>query len=35
VTFDGFGAESFFCDEFYGRAEEVIEESQLLGEKSC
>ncbi len=31
MAFDGFGADSFFCDEFYGRAEEVVEESPCLG----
>ena len=33
VAFDGFGADSFFRDEFYGRAEEVVEESPFLGIK--
>ena len=31
VVFDGFGADSFFCDELYGGAEEVVKESPFLG----
>jgi hypothetical protein len=31
VAFDGFGADSFFGDEFYGEAEEVVEKSLFLG----
>jgi len=31
MVFDGFGADSFFRDEFYGRAEEVVEEPPFLG----
>jgi hypothetical protein len=31
MAFDGFGADSFFRDEFYGGAEEVMEESPFLG----
>ena len=31
VAFDGFGADSFFSDEFHGRAEKVVEESPFLG----
>jgi len=31
VAFDGFGADSFFRDKFYGGAEEVVEESPFLG----
>ena len=31
MAFDGFGADSFFGDEFYGWAEEVVEESPFLG----
>ena len=31
MSFDGFGADPFFGDEFYGRAEEVMEESPFLG----
>lgn len=31
MVFDGFRADSFFGDEFYGRAEEVVEESPFLG----
>jgi len=31
MAFDGFGADSFFRDEFYGGAEEVVEESPFLG----
>ena len=31
MAFDGFGADSLFCDEFYGWAEEVVEESPFLG----
>jgi len=31
MAFDGFGADSFFCDKFYGGAEEVVEESPFLG----
>ena len=31
VAFDGFRADSFFRDKFYGRAEEVVEESPFLG----
>ena len=31
MVFDGFRADSFFGDEFYGRAEEVMEESPFLG----
>jgi hypothetical protein len=27
VVFDGFGADSLFVEEFYGRAEEVVEGS--------
>jgi len=33
VAFDGFRTNSFFCDEFYGRAEEVVEESPFFGIK--
>ncbi len=33
MVFDGFGADSFFRDEFYGRAEEVVEEFPFLGIK--
>ena len=28
--FDGFGADPFFSHEFYGRAEEVVEESPFV-----
>jgi len=31
MAFDGFRADSFFRDEFYGGAEEVVEESPFLG----
>jgi len=31
MAFDGFGADSFFRDEFYGGAEEVVEESPFFG----
>ena len=31
MPFDGFGADPFFGDEFYGGAEEVVEESPFLG----
>ena len=31
MSFDGFGADPLFGDEFYRRAEEVMEESPLLG----
>jgi len=31
MAFDGFRADSFFGDEFYGGAEEVVEESPFLG----
>ena len=31
MVFDGFGADSFFADEFHGGAEEVMEESPFLG----
>jgi hypothetical protein len=31
VAFDGFGANSFFRDEFYGGAEEVVKESSFFG----
>ena len=31
MVFDGFRADSFFGDEFYGWAEEVVEESPFLG----
>ena len=31
MALDGFGADSVFRDEFYGRAEEVVEESPFLG----
>jgi nicotinamide riboside kinase len=30
MVFDGFRSNSFFCDEFYGRAEEVVEESPFV-----
>ena len=30
MVFDGFRADSFFGDEFYGGAEEVVEESPFL-----
>jgi len=31
MTFNRFGADSFFGDEFHGGAEEVMEESPFLG----
>ena len=31
MAFDGLRADSFFGDEFYGRAEEVVKESPFLG----
>ena len=31
VAFNGFGADSFFGDEFHGGAEEVMKESPFLG----
>ena len=31
MAFDGFGADAFLFDEFYGGAEEVVEESPFLG----
>ena len=31
MVFDGFGADFFFGYEFHGGAEEVMEESPLLG----
>ena len=31
VAFDGFRSESFFGDELYRRAEEVVEESPFFG----
>ena len=31
MVFDGFGSDPFFGDEFYGGAEEVVEESPFLG----
>jgi len=31
VVFDGFGTDPFFRDEFYRRAEEVVEESPFFG----
>ena len=31
VAFDGFRTDPFFCDEFYGGAEEVVKESPFLG----
>ena len=31
VVFDGFGADSFFAEEFNGGGEEVKEESPFLG----
>ena len=31
--FDGFGAESFFGDELYRRAEEVLEKPPFFGEE--
>ncbi len=31
VAYDGFGADAFFIDEFYGGAEEVVEEPPFLG----
>ena len=31
MVFDGFGADSFFCDEFYRGTEEVVEESPFPG----
>ena len=31
MLFDGLGADPFFSDEFYGGAEEVVEESPFLG----
>jgi hypothetical protein len=30
MMFDGFGADPFFSHEFYGRAEEVVEESPFV-----
>ncbi len=29
--FEGFGADSFFGEEFYGGAEEVVEEAPFVG----
>ena len=31
VVFDGFGADPFFCEEFDGGGEEVMEESPFVG----
>ena len=31
MVFDGFGSDTFFINEFYGGAEEVVEESPFLG----
>jgi len=31
VAFDGFRSDSFFCDELYRRAEEVVEEPPFFG----
>ena len=31
VAFDGFRSDPFFGEEFYGRAEEVMEESPFMG----
>ena len=31
MEFDGFGADSSFSDEFYRRAEEVVEEPPFFG----
>ena len=31
VSFDGFRTDPFFGEEFYGGAEEVVEESPFLG----
>ena len=31
MVFDGFGADSFFGEEFHGGAEEVMKESPFLG----
>jgi hypothetical protein len=31
MVFDGFGSDAFFFNEFYGGAEEVVEESPFLG----
>ncbi len=31
VAYDGFRSDTFFIDEFYGGAEEVVEESPFLG----
>ena len=31
MLFDGFGADPFFSDEFYGGAEEVVEEAPFFG----
>ena len=31
MAFNGFGADSFFSDEFHGGAEKVVEESPFLG----
>lgn len=31
MAFDGFRTDPFFCDEFYGGAEEVVKESPFLG----
>ena len=31
MAFDGFRADSFFCDKFYGGTEEVMEEPPFLG----
>ena len=31
VAFDGFGVDSFFGDELYRRAEEVVEEPPFFG----
>ena len=30
MAFDGFGADAFFFDEFYGGAEEVVEEAPFF-----
>ena len=31
VVFDGFRSDSFFCEELYRRAEEVVKESPFFG----
>ena len=31
VTFDGFRAESFFCDELYRRAKEIVKKPPFFG----